>query len=120
MGVGTRSPKPANQPPPATIDGAPTDGSGGASAPSELPCWEFTLVEPTDVVSKIHVGDSVTGIPEGPRVMVASNLGPLGFTPSTVAARILATLREHAGCQLTGSITQLSGNAVRVVVCLVA
>jgi|GEM_PF-4798203 len=102
------------------VDTARVTAASGNGRGSKLheQCQRFGLVRLTDAARHAGAGMAISGIFNGARVTVRSQIGDLGDAPSQ-AARYFIELRDlRGGGRLTGTVLKHTPHEVRVRLCL--
>ena len=85
-------------------------------------CWEFQLLDVTEIVQEVEVGTSVTGAAGPGEVEVFCAEGPLGRAPQAVARAMVEHLQANPSLRFAGNVTNIkarkAGPVVSVRLCL--
>ena len=92
-------------------------GNGRGSRIQEQ-CQRFGLVRLTDAAPHAAVGMDISGIFNGARVTVRSQVGDLGDAPSQAARYFMEQRDIKGGGRLTGKVLKRTPHEVRVRLCL--
>lgn len=93
-------------------------GSGSSSGESSAECFQFKLQEPSDLVQKVTVGESIFGDFSDERILIMAGIGELGFAPKNVSKKIVSIAKQKQ-VSIQGTIVEKIGNEnVEVKICL--
>jgi len=91
------------------------ESSGGVSSPE---CFQFKLQEPSELVKKVVVGESVFGDFSDERILIMAGVGELGFAPKNVSKKIVLIAKQKQ-VSIQGTVVEKIGNEnVEVKICL--
>lgn len=95
-----------------------TSDSGSSGGVSSIECFQFKLQEPSELVKKVAVGESVFGDFSDERILIMAGIGALGFAPKNVSKKI-ALIAKQKQVSIQGTIVEKIGNEnVEVKICL--
>lgn len=83
--------------------------SSGASVAEKKPCWTFGLVDQTEHIRGVRVGQPISGVPIGSRIAITSSDLTLGFAPQDTANAIFAKI--SAMNRIVGSVIEAPAEA---------
>lgn len=85
--------------------------SSDASAAEDRKCWTFGLVDQTEHIRGVRVGQPISGVAIGSRIAITSSDLTLGFAPQDTANAIFAKI--SAMNRIVGSVIEAPAESVK-------
>ena len=94
------------------------NGNGSRVSAAQEQCQRFGLVRLTDAARHVAAGMAISGIFNGARITVRSQIGELGDATSQAARYFIEQRDLRGGGRLTGIVLKHTPHEVRVRLCL--
>lgn len=102
----------------AMLTAAPQNGGSSQRTRAKEQCQRFALVHVTNAARDAGAGMAISGIFEGPKVKIRSQVGELGDAPSQAARFFIEQRDLKGGGVLKGHILKHTPSEIRVKLCL--